>query len=75
MLRNLFVFAAVLLPLSVVFIVDGQSGAGPILDPISKLAGNGEVLFLVGLLAGLVALTLRNQAKRIAQLEDRLAER
>ena len=75
MLRSLFVFAAVLLPLSVVSMVVEQSGSGPILDPISKLAKNGEVLFLIGLLAGLVALVLRHQTKRIAQLEQQLGER
>jgi hypothetical protein len=65
----------VLLPLSVVFIVAEWFGSGLIRDPISKLAENGEVLLLVGLLGCFVALALRHQGKRISQLEKQLAER
>ena len=75
MLRNIFVYALILLPLSLVFIVMGQSGSGPIQSPISKLSGNGEVLLLVGLLGCFVALALRQQAQRITKLERQLAER
>ncbi len=74
MLRNIFIYALILLPLSIAFIVVEQSGSGPILSPISKLAGSGEVLLLVGLLGCFVALALRQQAKRIAKLEKQLTE-
>ncbi|MBT6487344.1 MAG: hypothetical protein HOL01_00775 [Planctomycetaceae bacterium] len=75
MLRNIFIFALVLLPLSVVCVVLEQFGSGPIVDPITKLSTNGEILFLIGLLGCFVALALRHQAKRITQLEKQLAER
>ncbi len=75
MLRNIFIYTTILLPLSALFIVSEQFRSGPILDPISKLARNGEVLFLIGLLGCFVALALRHQATRIARLERQLAER
>ncbi len=75
MLRNTFIYTAILLPLSVLLIVVEQFGSGPILSPITKLSGNGEVLFLIGLLGCFVALALRHQTSRIAQLEKQLAER
>ena len=74
MLRNIFIYTLILLPLSVVFIVVEWFGSGPIRDPISKLAGNGEVLLLLGLLGCFVALALRHQAQRIATLEKQLTE-
>ncbi len=75
MLRNIFIYTTILIPLSIVFIVASWFGSGPILDPISKLSSNGELLLLIGLLSCLVALALHHQAKRISQLEKQLAER